>query len=388
MSEFKKAETAEAVEANERRKFTFLVLLASLLSLGSIIWSTYSLLDLYQPGGLDMNNLGEVSPIALSAAATADIAWSATLYAEYRGVRLMFNRRGKGKKPVNLVPIIGWLEVLFLVSLLAYHGSRMGGGEAAFAAVLPLLTRVAWMFAMADLKDPYDLTDEEKAEIAETHRASRRKAAQADATAEEHEADMTAKRRKHEAEMADRKAKHAAELADEKAKNEAEIEAARAKAEKDRLEAELKHELETDALRRSNDLKLMKAQLDSRLAIDTMRSRQEITLERLDAEAEIALRQPMLIRGEVLSGGSSAPVAAPVRELAQNAGLSLSDGEMKQLAMARQYYAANHVTGGITKASFCEANRIRPPRLSEATRRFPLNWFEENDLVDWLGDDA
>ena len=380
MSEPEKTETTET---EKRRKFTFLVLLASLLSVGSIVWSTYSLLDLYQPGGLIMNDLSEISPIALSAAATADIAWSATLYAEYRGVRLMLNRRGKGKKSVNLVPIIGWIEVLFLVSLLAYHGSQMGGGEAAFAAVLPLLTRIAWMFALADLKDPYDLTDEEKAEIAETHRASRRKAAQADATAEEHEADMTAKRRKHEAEMADRKAKHAAELADEKAKNEAEMEAARAKAEKDRLEAELKHELETDALRRSNDLKLMKAQLDSRLAIDTMRSRQEITLERLDAENEIAMRQPMMIRGEVLSGGAATASVAPVRELTRNAGLALSESETKQFAMARQYHAANYVTGGITKAAFCEANNIRPPRLTEATRRFSLDWFEENNLVDW-----
>lgn len=373
MSESEKKETVETQEKPQARKFTFLVLLASLLSLGSIVWSTYSLLDLYQPGGLDMNNLGDVSLIALSAAATADIAWSATMYAEYRGVRILVKRK-KNKQPLNIVPIIGWVEVLFVAALLAHHGSSMGNGEAAFAAVLPILTKIAWIFALADLKDPYALTDDEKTEIAKKRRESRRKREEADATAEEHEADLIAQRRKHQA-----------ELEAKRAQNEAELEEQRAEAQKKRLQAELEHELETDELRRTNERKLMKAQLDSRLAIDTMRSRQEITLERLDAEAEIAMRQPMLIRGEVLSGGSMAPSVAPVRELAQNAGLSLSDGEMKQLAMARQFYAADHVTGGITKASFCEANNIRPPRLSEATRRFPLTWFQENDLVDWTG---
>ena len=159
-----KVEKVDIVEKGPKR-FSFLVLMAGLLSIGSLAWTTWSMLDLFQVDALTIEKLGGISLIGLSAAVTMDVFWSATMVAEYNGQKLPATWKLKKGAPwkFNALPLLGWIEVLFVAGLLGYHGSTVAGGAATFAAVLPVFTKLTWMLALNGLKDPSDLTDEEKA---------------------------------------------------------------------------------------------------------------------------------------------------------------------------------------------------------------------------------
>lgn len=364
-------ENVQKVETPEGKgkRFSLLVLLASILSVGSIAWTTWSLLDLFQVDAMVIEKLGNVSLIGLSTAITMDIVWSATMVAEYQGQKLPVS--WKGKKAWNALPVIGWIEVLFVAGLLGYHGSTVAGGAAMFAAALPVFTKVTWVLALNGLKDPTELTEDEKALMAEKKRKSRLTRADAEATAEQHEADLILKNREHEA-----------ALAEERRKAEIERERVQAQIEREKLEREAKFEAERAELEGANELKAMRQRLNAQLQITTMRTQTEITMERLDAEQDMRLRAPLGVN--IIQGEVSRPQLAKGFSGDSETYMGLTDAEQRRAELAARYYAADHSEGGITKSAFCRANNINPPRLSEATKDYPVEWFIENDLADWM----
>jgi hypothetical protein len=129
-----------------------LVKLAAFLSVGSLIWTTWSLFDLLGAG-----------PAGVTVAVCADVVWGSVIYAEYRGVRLAGRRW-----PVAL---FGWAALLAVAAFLVWHGIADDNLAMAFAGpFLPMGSKVVWALALADMRDPAALTDGERSTLAEMER--------------------------------------------------------------------------------------------------------------------------------------------------------------------------------------------------------------------------
>lgn len=134
------------------KKTSPLTKLAAFLSVGSLIWTTWSLFDLLGAG-----------PAGITVAACADAVWGSVIYAEYRGVRLAGRRW-----PVAL---FGWAALMAVAVFLVWHGIADDNLAMAFAGpFLPLGSKVVWALALADMRDPAALTDAEKATLAQMER--------------------------------------------------------------------------------------------------------------------------------------------------------------------------------------------------------------------------
>ena len=135
---------------------TPLLIPAGLLSGASLAWTTWSLVDLLGAG-----------PIGVTVAAGADVIWASVILAEARGVHVPVRGR-------NLVPIIGWATLVAVAALLAWHGiERDVPAMAVGGPFLPLGTKALWLMALADMRDPSALTDDDKALLAAEERAMR-----------------------------------------------------------------------------------------------------------------------------------------------------------------------------------------------------------------------
>ncbi|MCP9209678.1 hypothetical protein [Streptomyces cucumeris] len=366
---FKNDKTQPTEISKDERRFTFLVFLACLLSVGSLAYSTYSFLDLNKIDAMRIEKLGGVSFIGLSAAVTMDIIWSATMVADYRGRKVWYRR--KNKDPRNILPAIGWLEVLAIAAMLGYHGQQLGGWTAAFTAVLPIAAKFTWILALDDIRDPYGLTDEQKMEIAKDRRNARLAKAKADATAELHEAQMEQRRRSNEAKLEDQ----------------------RAAADQQRMQQRLTFDLKQNELVAANDLKMLENQLRARLQISTLDNRAEVETMRAEHEWELSLRRPpRTVIGDVVRPGlpkADLPElpSGEAPDFTDLASFGLTTSQQKRAALARDFYEVDdRQRGGVTKKAFCEANRIAAPRLSEATSDFPLEWFIDRGLATWRAD--
>lgn len=201
-----KEKKREAVGDPSKRKP--LVGVASVLSLASLGWTTWSLMDL----------LG-VGPVGLTVALTADLIWSAVIYCEYR-------RIGGG-----WVKALGWLAVLVVGGFIVYHGITLE--NPAMAAAGPFLTvgtKAVWELALMSLRDPVqDKKDEAQREIDLLNAEAKiiRERAQAQIAKEkaessaEHERKVSSKKQEHELEMMD--SRHKAEKLKMDAQNDSAI---------------------------------------------------------------------------------------------------------------------------------------------------------------------
>jgi hypothetical protein len=134
---------------------TPLLIPAITLSAGSLAWTTWSLVDLLGAG-----------LIGLTVAAGADIIWASVIAAEARGLRIAGRRW--------LVAAIGWTSLLAVAGFLVWHGiSRDQIAMAVAGPLLPLGAKVVWLLALADMRDPSALTDDERAQLAAMERAMR-----------------------------------------------------------------------------------------------------------------------------------------------------------------------------------------------------------------------
>ncbi|GAX57297.1 hypothetical protein [Streptomyces olivochromogenes] len=140
------------VQAPTKRRSSPLLYPAVFLSLASLAWTTWSLVDLIGTG-----------PIALTAASGADIVWGSVIIAEARGLRIA--RRAWP------VPTVGWITLLLVASFLSLHGIEKNSlALAVVGPFLPLGAKVVWVFALADLRDPAALTHDELHTLAEMER--------------------------------------------------------------------------------------------------------------------------------------------------------------------------------------------------------------------------
>lgn len=129
-----------------------LLIPAGLLSLASLAWTTWSLVDLLGTG-----------TIGFTVAAGADIIWGSVILAEARGLRIA------GRSWT--VPALGWAALLVVAVLLAWHGAAKGVLAMAVAGpFLPLGAKVVWVLALADMRDPAALSHEELHQLADMER--------------------------------------------------------------------------------------------------------------------------------------------------------------------------------------------------------------------------
>ena len=135
-----------------RRTLTVLTKIAAVLSLGSLIWTTWSLFDLLGAGWA-----------GITVAGCADAVWGSVIYAEYRGVRVAGRRW----------PVIafGWTALIAVAAFLVWHGLSDNNLAMAIAGpFLPIGAKAVWVLALADMRDPAALTDAENAALAAMER--------------------------------------------------------------------------------------------------------------------------------------------------------------------------------------------------------------------------
>ncbi|PJT47337.1 hypothetical protein CWI85_28550, partial [Streptomyces albidoflavus] len=115
-------------------------------------WTSWSLVDLLGAGA-----------IGLTVAIGADVIWGSVIVAEARGVRVAGRRW--------VVPVIGVVAMVAVAVFLAWHGaSRDSVPMAVVGPFLPLGAKVIWMLALADMRDPAALTDDEQLALAKMER--------------------------------------------------------------------------------------------------------------------------------------------------------------------------------------------------------------------------
>ncbi|KAA6220020.1 hypothetical protein [Streptomyces filamentosus] len=144
------------------------------LSAGSLAWTTWSLVDLLGAG-----------PIGLTVAAGADIIWASVIVAEARSLRIAGHRWP--------VAAIGWAALLAVGTFLVWHGiARDHTAMAVAGPLLPIGAKLVWLLALADMRDPSALTDDEQAKLAAMERGLR--LAEAEHQIELRQRQMTAER--------------------------------------------------------------------------------------------------------------------------------------------------------------------------------------------------
>ncbi|CAK7288658.1 hypothetical protein [Streptomyces misionensis] len=143
------------VQAHQKRRLSPLLAPAAILSLASLAWTTWSLVDLLGTG-----------LIGVTVAAGADIIWGSVIIAEARGLRITLGRGAH-----NIVPAFGWAALLVVAVFLSWHGITKGApAMAAAGPFLPLGAKAVWVLALADMRDPAALTHEDLHTLAEMER--------------------------------------------------------------------------------------------------------------------------------------------------------------------------------------------------------------------------
>ncbi len=135
-----------------KRRSSPLLYPAAFLSLASLAWTTWSLVDLLGTGW-----------IGFTVAAGSDIVWGSVIIAEARGLRIA------GRSWI--VPALGWTTLLTVAVFLASHGiARESIAMAAAGPFLPFGAKVVWALALADMRDPAALTHQELHQLARMER--------------------------------------------------------------------------------------------------------------------------------------------------------------------------------------------------------------------------
>lgn len=347
------------------RNINPLVIFASVLSAASIIWTTYSIADLFRLHSenptaklTDINN--GAGWIGFTVAAGADIVWGGIIYAQYKGKPY---RIGSDDKKFDLVPILGWIAVLAVVGLIGWHGyaqdntAMMVGGP-----FLPLGAKIMWMLALNSMKDESRLTDDMEAEINDVIRqgsyTSQMNKAEENAAEAEHERSMAALRRKHEEEMA-------------------------------KLNFDAQKEREADRLRAERIL----AADENYFEITQIRNKQRRNMEiespvitgELAMPEDISLRKPI---GSIPSDHGTKRhnvINMPIDRLDHPDGLT--EAQLRRRIIAGAWYLTEMNDSQITQREFCErtwvhGRKVTEPDLSKAKREFERAAFSDEELAE------
>jgi hypothetical protein len=140
------------VTTTRKRRSSPLLYPAVFLSLASLAWTTWSLVDLLGTGW-----------IGFTVAAGSDIVWGSVIIAEARGLRIA------GRSWI--VPALGWITLVIVAVFLASHGIARGSiAMAAAGPFLPFGAKVVWALTLADMRDPAALTHDELHTLASMER--------------------------------------------------------------------------------------------------------------------------------------------------------------------------------------------------------------------------
>lgn len=352
-----------------------LVIASVVLSGASVVWTTYSVLDLLSIG-----------VIAVTVAATLDLVWISIQYAQHKGIPLMGSR--------TVTEIAGWGSLAAVVGLLVWHGLSLSGqtvvGQeitsqtaAAIAIASPLLpigAKLVMMLAVAKFTDPLALTHEEEdrlneerrkeifeekqREIAEAKRKAdheawlREQAEQREKEKAKAEAEREKARIAHENEMArlaQQREKEAADAA-------AQLAAQRAQAEREKEQAKMKAQLEIAEITNRNEIEMLRAT-----------SGVEIDIQRADLENDLRRRMPITIQGQV----ERPRVAIAQRTESSVNMVSLSPAQREKKSLAAAWYMAKANDPDLSQAQFARDNNVTAVKLARS-----LKMFGPDDIAD------
>lgn len=301
------------------------VVAASVLSLASLVWTTYSVVDLLGAG-----------PWGFTVAAGADIIWASILYAEYKGLEINGSR--------GAVIGIGWAAIASVVGLLVWHGLDESNIPMAVGGpLLPLGAKVVWLLAIAAHRDPTELTADQKAEVNNLMRESEYHARKAEAEREKI-------RRQHEDELA--RIEMDSELALARENSEAELQIARG-------ENDLKIDLSREEARRE------------------LARRTPLTIP-----GHTVPNRPAIESAPEVGGQGK----GPAKEFVVGGLADLSEAQRRKkrlVALLLHERALAEAEGReLTQAEFCRRIGVNPPNLSKALAAFPPEVITEEDIAE------
>lgn len=119
---------------------------AVILAVLSLAWSGFAIADLMHSG-----------KFGLSVALAGDIGWITVLWAEYKGITIAGRTWA--------APVAGWLIAAAVGVLLVIHGAEHSLAQAIAGPLVVFVGKVAWMFALAAMRDPAAPTPEQMAEL-------------------------------------------------------------------------------------------------------------------------------------------------------------------------------------------------------------------------------
>lgn len=352
-----------------------LVIASVVLSGASVVWTTYSVLDLLSIG-----------VIAVTVAATLDLVWISIQYAQHKGIPLMGSRIA--------TEVAGWGSLAAVVGLLVWHGLSLSGQTVAgqqissqtavaiaiASPLLPIGAKLVMMLAVAKFTNPLALTHEEEDRLNEERRKEifeekQREIAEAKRKAD-HEAWLRAQAEEREKEKAQAEAEREkvriehenemARLAQQREKDAADaaakLAAQRAQAEREKEQAKMKAELEIAEITNRNEIEMLRAT-----------SGVEIDIQRADLENDLRRRMPITIQGSV-----ERPRAAITQRAESPVNMvSLSPAQRAKKGLAAAWYMAKANDPDLSQAQFARDNGVTAVELSRA-----LKMFGPEDIAD------
>ena len=352
-----------------------LVIASVVLSGASVVWTTYSVLDLLSIG-----------VIAVTVAATLDLVWISIQYAQHKGIPLMGSRIA--------TEVAGWGSLAAVVGLLVWHGLSLSGQTVAgqqissqtavaiaiASPLLPIGAKLVMMLAVAKFTNPLALTHEEEDRLNEERRKEifeekQREIAEAKRKAD-HEAWLRAQAEEREKEKAQAEAEREkariehenemARLAQQREKDAADaaakLAAQRAQAEREKEQAKMKAELEIAEITNRNEIEMLRAT-----------SGVEIDIQRADLENDLRRRMPITIQGSV-----ERPRAAITQRAESPVNMvSLSPAQRAKKGLAAAWYMAKANDPDLSQAQFARDNNVTAVELSRS-----LKMFGPDDIAD------
>lgn len=294
----------------------------TLLSVCSVVWTTFSALDLMGVG-----------PIGLTVAISLELIWVGFTVAAHKDVPMWGH--------LWLTQAIGWAFLVAVIALLAWHGAKLNGEEifgyyidseasraiSIAGPILPLGAKFMWVLFSAARKarreaidNPNGYDAEQIAHIESLERASRFAAIE---STKEMEAE------------------------------------------------ERSHEIDLRRIKMQGDQMLAQEMADHKVAVARHKNAQE--MRRL---SPYSWDEPRVISGEIERTDARKPAALPATSRAPRTEATvkvteLSDAQRTNKLMAAEFYLAKAKDPELSQASFAESKGVTGGHLSRVLRAFP-----------------
>ncbi|MFB7858750.1 hypothetical protein [Rhodococcus qingshengii] len=423
----KKATEEKKSSGKARRFFTNpLYITAATLSLASLAWTTYSVLDLMGIGVM-----------AITVAAALDLVWLGVIYAEHHNVPFMGRR--------ETTRYIGMGMVGAVVLLLIWHGLSLEGevftvfglgsdqpltwdqarAIAVAGPLLPIGAKIIWMLAIAHARDPRAVAPEDKdlldasarnityEKITNEQAAERRKlereenlriqAEKDEKERQDRERQAAEEQRKHDERIAtlnreaeETKAQSEADLAKAEAEHAASLAKFKAEKMREMEEARLNQEMEIEKVRGEKSLELERIRSDADLIQNKDRTYHDIRISRMEHREQLEALSPFIIsqaeshsqRPELepveiapvypakstRSRGVTAKIDDPEPEtdlFLRPPRTNITDARERKRRLAIDYWVAKESYPKLTQTEFARTKKMNKVNVSRALRSYP-----------------